>query len=126
MNAVPDRSAAQASAVQNLDRQLAGAIGIGVLGALLVSDLGAVASSDIDPDAAKLHTTGRSSWHSGSPSSVVRSRSSFRAIDAKRHQVPKQASRHNSASPTFVRASACRLLSPMLPAKFSRDHLASL
>ncbi|HEY9558158.1 MAG TPA: MFS transporter [Acidimicrobiales bacterium] len=53
MNAVPDRYAAQASAVQNLDRQLAGAIGIAVLGALLVSDLGAVASSDIDPDAAQ-------------------------------------------------------------------------
>lgn len=53
MNAVPDRYAAQASAVQNLDRQLAGAIGIAMLGALLVSDLGAVAPSGIDRDAAQ-------------------------------------------------------------------------
>lgn len=43
MNSLPARFVAQASAVNNLTRQLGGAIGIAVLSAVLVADLGAVA-----------------------------------------------------------------------------------
>lgn len=43
MNSLPGRFVAQASAVNNLTRQLAGAIGVAVLSAVLVADLGAVA-----------------------------------------------------------------------------------
>lgn len=49
MNSVPGRLTAQASAVKNLDRQLAGALGVAVLGAVLVSDLGAVAPTTFEP-----------------------------------------------------------------------------
>lgn len=43
MNSLPARFTAQASAVNNLTRQLGGAIGVAVLSAVLVADLGAVA-----------------------------------------------------------------------------------
>ena len=47
MNSLPSRFVAQASAVNNLARQLGGALGVAVLSAVLVADLGAV--SPIDP-----------------------------------------------------------------------------
>lgn len=43
MNSLPARFVAQASAMNNLTRQLGGAIGVAVLSAVLVADLGAVA-----------------------------------------------------------------------------------
>lgn len=48
MNSLPARFVAQASAVNNLARQLGGAIGIAALSALLVADLGAVSPIDAD------------------------------------------------------------------------------
>lgn len=53
MNSVPARYTAQASAVKNLDRQLAGVIGVAVLGAVLVADLGAVAPARFEPATAQ-------------------------------------------------------------------------
>lgn len=43
MNSLPGRFVSQASAMNNLTRQLGGAIGVALLSAILVSDLGAVA-----------------------------------------------------------------------------------
>ena len=45
MNSLPARFVAQATAVNSLVRQLAGAVSVAVLGAILVGDLGAVAPS---------------------------------------------------------------------------------
>jgi EmrB/QacA subfamily drug resistance transporter len=45
MNSLPQRFVAQASAVNALNRQLAGAVGVALLGAVLVADLGAIAPS---------------------------------------------------------------------------------
>lgn len=47
MNSLPARFTAQASAGNNLTRQLGGAIGVAVLSAVLVADLGAVAPVDV-------------------------------------------------------------------------------
>ena len=44
---------AAASAMQNLDRQLMGALGVALLSALLVSRVGAVTPSDVGTDAAQ-------------------------------------------------------------------------
>jgi EmrB/QacA subfamily drug resistance transporter len=46
MNSLPNRFVAHATAMNNLIRQLGGIVGVAVLSALLVSDLGAVAPSD--------------------------------------------------------------------------------
>lgn len=53
MNSLPSRFVAQASAVNNLARQLGGAIGVAALSALLVADLGAVSPSGPDLDQAQ-------------------------------------------------------------------------
>ncbi|MGY6500890.1 MAG: MDR family MFS transporter [Acidimicrobiales bacterium] len=50
MNSLPSRFVAQASAVNNLARQLGGAIGVAGLSALIVADLGAVSPSAIGLD----------------------------------------------------------------------------
>jgi EmrB/QacA subfamily drug resistance transporter len=53
MNSIPQRFVAQASAVNALNRQLAGAVGVALLGAVLVADLGAVAPAAPVIDAAQ-------------------------------------------------------------------------
>lgn len=53
MSSVAPEQAAAASAMQNLDRQLMGALGVALLSALLVSRVGAVTPSDVGTDAAQ-------------------------------------------------------------------------
>lgn len=55
MNALPGRFVAQASAVLWLNRQLAGALGIAVLGAVIVWQLGAIAPEGLGTEAEILH-----------------------------------------------------------------------
>ena len=53
MSSVAPEQAAAASAMQNLDRQLMGALGVALLSAVLVSRVGAVTPSDAGPGAAQ-------------------------------------------------------------------------
>lgn len=49
MNAIPSHYVSQATAISQLIRQMAGALGVAVLATLIVGDLGAVAPTDADP-----------------------------------------------------------------------------
>ena len=53
MSTVEPDQAAAASAMQNLDRQLTGALGVALLSAVLVSRVGAVTPSDVEPGPAQ-------------------------------------------------------------------------